>query len=792
MDRHAIRTLEYEKVLNLVARYASSEAGRESVLGLEPLSDISLATQRLKMVSEMKSLLEWGRIPPLAGTLDTRAVVSKARVAGAVLDARTLLAISQTAKTARLARRFFSENAERAPLLSEAASRLIDLVRIENAIDAAIDEDTNIRDGASARLKKTRQEKGRVTARIASTLQNILARENLRQHLQESLITIRSGRYVVPVRAEAKSTLAGIVHDTSQSGATVFIEPMETVPLNNTLRSLELEEKDEILKILIALTQAVGGAADDLVVDMEVLFRLDVMLAAGRFSLEFRCSEPHLNLDGKVVIKGGRHPILIETQKTKGNGGVVELDIVVGGEKRGIIITGPNAGGKTVALKTIGILTLLAETGLHIPSGDGTSIAPFGKIFVDIGDEQSIELSLSTFSSHMRNIIKVLDNADSNALVLLDEIGAGTDPVEGTALARAVIEELLSRGATLVVTTHHMDLKVFAHENPLLENASMEFDSRNLEPTYRLIQGVPGASHAFEIAARLGLGEQTLARARAYCGGERVKLEDLSRDLLEKIRKIEEEEATVEAKRRKADQVLAEYERKLGEIKMHEKDLRKQALKEARGIVDEARRTAQELVSELKELKEKKVEPHVARVVEKQIREEATRITEAIEELETPEAPRMPLGQVTVGARAYVRPLSTEGLIVRGPDQKGKVEVVVGALRAEVSVGDLLEPAGAATPRGTSGVNFEAKIVPPEVDVRGMTAEDAWEMVDKYVDDAALCGLPFVRVIHGKGKGILARRLKEMLSSHPRVRSHRFGEAGEGGTGVTLIDLEKD
>jgi len=792
MDRHTLRTLEYDKVLSLIARYASSDPGRESVLGLEPLSDVSLATQRLKLVSEMKALVEWGRMPPLSGTLDTRDAVSRAKTAGAVLDARTLLAVGRTATVARLARRFFIDNRERAPLLYDVAVGLTEIGPLEKSIDAAIDEDTNIKDRASARLAKTRQEKTRATARIASTLQHILARESLGQHLQESLITIRSGRYVIPVRAESKADLPGIVHDTSQSGATVFIEPMETVQLNNTLRSLELEEKDEILRILCALTQAVGQAAETLTANMEILFRLDVLVAAARFSIEFGCTEPVLSSDGRVVLRGGRHPILVETQKAKGDGGVVALDLAIGGERRGLIITGPNAGGKTVALKTLGILTLLARAGLHIPSGDGTIIAPFQQISVDIGDEQSIELSLSTFSSHMRNTIKVLEHAGSDSLVLLDEIGAGTDPAEGTALARAVIEELLLKGATLVVTTHHMDLKVFAHENPLLENASMEFDSRNLRPTYRLIQGVPGASHAIEIAARLGLSPSVLDRARAYCGKERIKLEDLSRDLLDRIKRIEEQEATAEARRKQADQVLGEYEKKLGDIKTHEKDLRKQALKEARSIVDDVRRTAQSVARELKELGAVKAEPQAALSLEKQMRQEAGRLSEAIDQLETPALARAPLLDAAVGMRAYVKPLSAEGLILRAPDDRGKVEIAVGALRVEVGLADLFEAAASEPASRPLGIRFEAKAVPAEVDIRGMTAEDAWEFVDKYVDDAALCGLPFVRVIHGKGKGVLARRLNEMLNSHPRVKTHRFGEIGEGGTGVTVIEIDKE
>jgi DNA mismatch repair protein MutS2 len=335
-----------------------------------------------------------------------------------------------------------------------------------------------------------------------------------------------------------------------------------------------------------------------------------------------------------------------------------------------------------------------------------------------------------------------------------------------------------------------MDLKVLAHENPLLENASMEFDSVKMAPTYRLIQGVPGASHAFEIASRLGLDGATLALARTYWGGERVKLEDLSRDLVGKIRKIEEEEATAEAKQRKADEVLAEYERRLEDIKAHERELRKQALREARIIVEEAKRTAERLVGELKELKAKQVEPQAARPVQERIREKAATLAEAIREIDLPAMPRKPLERVVAGARAYVKPLSSEGVIVSGPDGRGRVEVAVGALRAEVAASDLAEPAGQAPPEAHGPVKFEAKAVPQEIDVRGMAAEDAWELVDKYVEDAALYGLPFVRVIHGKGRGILASRITEMLSSHPRVKAHRFGEPSEGGTGATIVVLE--
>lgn len=788
MDRHTIEILEYDKVLAIVARYASTEAGGARITAARPLSDRSHIANRLAMISESKSLREWDKAMPISGVYDISGSISKARVPGSVLDAATLLRIGLAARGARIVRAFIEENNDEAPRLWKLGSNLRPLKHLEDEIAAAIDDDTNIRDDASAELKRIRREKAKVSARISSSLSDILARENFQTHLRENIVTIRNGRYVIPVRAEAKGKLEGIVHDTSQSGATVFIEPMATVELNNSLRSLELAEKDEIVRILAKLTDLAGRSAGDLSVNLEILTELDVINAATRFSLDFGCVEPVLSDDGRTVIRSGRHPILVDTQRGKGGEDVVPLDIAVGGERRGLLITGPNAGGKTVALKTVGIMTLMARTGLHVPCGDGTAITLFGKVYADIGDEQSIELSLSTFTSHMRNTITILDNADRDSLILLDEVGAGTDPSEGSALARTVIEELLDKEATLVATTHHMSLKVFAHDNPRLENASMEFDTEALKPTYRLIQGIPGASHAFEIAARLGMQDGLLERARQYCGEQGVKFEELTRDLLERMRKLAMEEADVEAKRNSADKMLAEYEAKLDDIKRYNRQIRKEALKEAKSYVDEARRKATRVV---KELKKARVRPEEARTVEKQMREEATGIVREIEKIEEAESTRRPLGKIEVGARAYVKPLDRDGMVISEPDGRGRLEVVVGALRVEVEADDLFEPSGGPPKPAAGAVEFEAKEVPGEIEVRGMTAEDAWETVDKYLDDAALQGHPSVRIIHGKGRGILAKKIREMLASHPRVKSFRFGELAEGGTGVTVIEFDR-
>lgn len=786
MEKHTLRVLEFDKILALVAPFACSGAGRSRVLELSPLDSRDEALTRLRMVTEMRRVLEWGRTPPLSDIRDVRPVLARAAIPGAALDAASILDVGSAARAARLVRAFFDRNRDYCGSLWEFASHLTEHRDLEKAIDRAVDEDTNVKDGASPALRRIRQEKARISARISKALSGILNKEDVGVHLQESIVTIRNGRYVIPVKSDSKSKVSGIVHDTSQSGATVFIEPMETVPLNNSLRTLELEEKDEILRILRELTDAVRGEASDIENDVKCLCDIDASYAGAGFSMDYGCCEPQINETGRTVIVGGRHPLLIRQAKSDLSLSVMPLDVAIGDGRRGVLITGPNAGGKTVALKTIGVLTLLARTGLHIPCEDGTDIDLFEKIYADIGDEQSIELSLSTFSSRMQNVINILSNADSRTLVLLDEAGAGTDPLEGAAIARAVIEDLLEKEAVVFATTHHTSLKVFAHENDLIENASMEFDSSTFRPTYRLIQGIPGASHAFEIASRLGIEKGLIERAKDYCGGETVRFEDLTRELLEKMRTLDEGQSKVEARRKEIDDMRAEHERRLAEIRDHDRELKKQALREAGSIIENARRSAQEYVRALKAMR---VDAEEVRRLESEIREEAGRLREAAEELEEPGTP---LVEIRVGGRAFVKPLASEGVILSLPDSRGRVEVLVGSLRAEVRVGDLFEAVGREVKRAAPPVEYELKEVPLEISVRGMTAEEAWEAVDKYLDDALLCGHRSVQIIHGKGRGVLSKKIREMLSGHPRVKSYRFGDYYEGGTGVTIVELGGD
>lgn len=786
MDTHSIQVLEYGKVMNLVSRYAVSVVGSKRVLEFQPIDDIENIRTRQKLISEAILIIDSGEAVPLCPLDDLSPLIDKASISGSVLDEKSLLEIAKLAKASRHARTFFEKKRPQVPSLWGKISDLADLKDLEREIEDAIDADGSVKDTASDRLRQIRRQKIRLSEKIRSVLEGIIASNTSRIYLQDEIITIRNGRYVIPVRSDSRGRIAGIVHDTSQTGATVFIEPLKTVELNNNLRNLDVEEKEEILRILRFLTSWISRVADDLREALDRISFVDAIFACARFAKDFGCSSPVVSDQPGLKLRNARHPILVEMFRRGDIQKVVPLDIDV--THKGVIITGPNAGGKTVALKTIGLLVLLSKVGLHIPCGDGTEIGFFDNVFADIGDEQSIEMNLSTFSSHMGNIVRILKNAGSRSLVLLDEIGAGTDPSEGAALARSIIEELIGRGAVVVATTHQSDLKVFAYENPELENASMEFDEVRMAPTYRLVVGVPGASHAFEIANRIGMPEHLLGRAREYIGEERVRLEDLSRDLSLRIRALEEEKEGIEIEKRKVRSMTEEYEKKIAGLKAEEKEKRKEALLKARSIVESARRMIAEIMESVK--RSTPTLPEI-RQVAKRIGEEYQKIDEAIKEIEEPPQ-RKHLDRVRVGEKAFVVPFGRDCVILSEPDKDGKVEVAVGNIRAEVSLDDLCAPCERKVDsESISHAEFKPKQVPMEIDVRGLTADEAWAEAERYLDDAALYGYDWVRIIHGKGKGILANKIWEMLASHPAVRNYRFAEMGQGGTGVTIVDLGK-
>jgi len=780
MDARSLRMLEFPKIQERLAVLTTFPPGRELAEALWPSTDLEEVTAWQQETTEARTLLEEGE-GPLRGAKDIREPVRRAAKGGR-LDPAELLDIRDTLRVARVVKGYLQARAFRAPSLAAIAAGILPFEEVEGAIQRAIGEDASILDSASERLARLRQEQRGVHNRIKEKLEEILRSPSYAPMLQEPLITVRGQRYVVPVKAEFKGRFPGILHDQSSSGATVFMEPLAIVPLGNRLRELEGEEQEEIARILRALSRMIGERAGGILENVAILGRLDFVFAKARLSLEVDGVSPRLNDRGLLVLRKARHPLLQPPPDWPGR--VVPIDVELGDSFTTLVITGPNTGGKTVTLKTIGLLTLMAQAGLHIPADEGSEVCVFPQVFADIGDEQSIEQNLSTFSSHMGNIVEILRNLRGMALVLLDEVGAGTDPTEGAALARALIEHLHTRGVRTAVTTHYNDLKLLASEIPGVENASVEFDPETLRPTFRLLIGVPGRSNAFIIASRLGLPPSIIERGRSYLRREEVALDRL-------LAEIERDRQLIAREREEAGRAYQEAER-----------LRRQYEQALRGLEEEKRRILASVQEEGERLLRQAME-QVEQLLQK-IREEATEraVHRAREQLRAlrleweergkllaPEPTGEPVQEVHVGEVVYVTSLGQVG-VVAAPPARNEVEVQVGAVKARVPLENLRRVKGKAV--GERHALLREELPPPvpaSLDVRGRTAEEALLELDRYLDQAFLAGIPRVTIIHGKGTGALRRAVHRFLSDHPHVRAFRLGEAGEGGSGATVVEL---
>ncbi len=799
-DDRTLRVLEYPKVLSALAEGTVTSMGRSSALSLLPSLDATAVAEAVALTGEAAAVSAEAEIP-LRGARDLEAAASHA-AAGGVLDPADLLDVAETLAVARRVQAFLRERRQRAPGLAEIAERLAVLVPIEAAIERSLDAQGRVRDTASQDLRRIREEMRAAERRLREALEVLVRESASAKYMQEPLVTVRSDRFVVPVKAEHRAQVPGIVHDTSASGATLFVEPSSVVPLGNRRRELASAEREEVLRILRSLSAMVGDAGEALRSNGRVLGELDLASAKAALSARLRCSAPEVRTDGLVRLLGARHPLLL---LTGGEGEVVPIDVELGRTFSTLVVTGPNTGGKTVALKTVGLLTLMTQSGLHITAAEGSAVAVFDQIHADIGDEQSIEQSLSTFSSHMGAIVQVLRRARPQALVLLDEVGAGTDPTEGVALARAVIEALHGRGLRTIVTTHYNELKMLASTTPGIENASVEFDAETLRPTFRLRIGLPGRSNALLIAQRLGLDGDIVTRARDYLTPEQAAIEQVLADLT-RDRQVAErdrrEAATARAAAEEAEQRLsAEAERLRGE----RRHLLADARRASEAIVEQTRRRLDALMSEVRAARS-----------EAAVRQARERLREVVESLPADEPPAAPPGPtpevIEPGQEVFVVPLGLVGKAASAPDPGGQVEVEVGGLRARVPADALREPpptggparpgAGEAAPRSPSrqaragraqdagGVDLpERPLVSVSISVRGQTVDEALVQVDRYLDEAVRARLPQVVVIHGKGTGALRRALHQFLRGHPHVRQFRLGERGEGDTGATVITL---
>ena len=765
-----LATLEFTAVRGLLADRTSFTPGREGALALEPETDLASAVRLQDETAAAKALLRATPSAGLRGAQDVRDPLRRADLGG-ILDPEQLLAI---AATVRAAQALFSDVHGYPPLAARARfARPPSMVA--EAIEHAIGGTGEVLDRASAALATARADLRGAQARLQQRLDGLL-RSDLARYLQDPIVTQRGGRYVVPVKSEYRGAVKGIVHDSSASGATVFIEPLEVLEANNRVREAELAEQQEVQRILDGLSRTVERASEDLHPTLEALAALDVILAKAQLADALGSERPELNDEGRLDLIAARHPLLIERDTP-----VVPIDVRLGTDFRVLVITGPNTGGKTVTLKTVGLLTLMAAAGLQVPAARGSALPVVRRIFADIGDEQSIAQSLSTFSSHLRNVVATLADAESGDLALLDEVGAGTDPDEGAALAMAVLETLLARGVLVAASTHYPELKAFALNSAGVMNASVEFDAESLRPTFRVHVGLPGASNAFAIAGRLGLAPDVLARAETH-------LSDLHRSLERTLREAERQRTELassleEARVAAADamKVMGQAERDAGAVREQAREALRRARTDADELILQARRALRQAESARDEAAKRNLVDD-ARA--------ALHAAEASRDAATPPPRAAVLHEIAIGAPVLVDGVSEAGTLL-GIDDKGIAEVASGALRLRV-------PREALRPAPTSDVPIRstrtvvqgaAQNVPLQLDLRGARAEEALAELDRYLNNAAVAGYDRVRVVHGKGTGALRNAVREALASHPLVREQAPATAKEGGEGATIVQL---
>lgn len=785
MKEKYLKNLEYYKIIEYIRDYCDSEQGKEDATKLVPLKSMDEIIKEQNVVNEAISFMSsYGGISFTFKNLN--GILKKVKI-GSTLNLEQFLSISSFLRLTADVKSYLRNKKEENDylLLSEYNNRLTIFKDLYEKINKIVISEDEISDDASPTLREIRKQKININSKIQNTLNSIITSSS--KALQDPIITVRGGRYVVPIKQEYRNSFKGLIHDQSSSGATLFIEPMQVVELNNDYRQLEIKEQKEIERILMDLTKDIYGNIDAIEENMNVLKRLDLIFAKAKYSIKIKGSKPNINNKGYINLKNARHP-LIPSDK------VIPISIDIGNEFDTLIITGPNTGGKTVTLKTVGLLTLMAMTGLNIPADDGSDIALFDNIFVDIGDEQSIEQSLSTFSSHMSNIVNILGNLKANSLLLLDELGAGTDPTEGAALAMSILDYAHKIGARTIATTHYSELKQYALRVDGVENASVEFDVETLKPTYRLTIGIPGKSNAFEISERLGLRYDIIENAKKYIDSEAFKFEDLIKDLEEKRKETERNKLEIVKLKEKIEEIKKEYEEKRKDIEKDSEHIIEKAREKAKKILDKTRDESKEIISKLKEAEKSDRR-------NKLIEESKLKLKDNISELESSLKTRNEKSygkipkDVELGQSVYIVPIDKMGIVLQKPDKDGNVVIQAGILKMSVHISNLRETNESVEKENMSGytryINEKSSKVNSTLDIRGKNLYDASEEVDKYIDDAYLAGLKLVTIIHGKGTGVLRSGISRQLKMNNHVKSYRLGVFGEGGDGVTIVEIKE-
>lgn len=785
MEKRVLKTLEYDKILAMLKERASCCVSRELVDTMEPSGDFDTVERELKLTAEAETLFYKTGRSPVDDFPDMRHCLERMHAA-LFLSTGELLGIASCLKAARIAKDILAKEVGEESYLYNLAGLLITHRSAEEEINRCIINEDEIFDGASPALARIRRAMRLANEKVREKLNSMIRSTAYQKYLQEPIITIRNGRFVIPVKQEYRQQVPGLIHDQSSSGATLFIEPSAVVELGNEYKKLLAEEADEIERILTELTAMLAPYADEIREDLNIMGQIDLVFAKAKLSRELNAVMPRLNRNNYVRIVRGRHPLIPADR-------VVPIDIWIGRDYRSLIITGPNTGGKTVTLKIVGLFALMVQSGIFVPANEGSEFPVFEHIYADIGDEQSIEQSLSTFSSHMKNIVGILDKADENSLVLLDELGAGTDPIEGAALAMSILEELNDRHCICVSTTHYSEIKAFAMTHEGMENASMEFDIDRLCPTYRLYIGIPGKSNAFEISSRLGLPNSIIDKAKGFLKGEDVRFEDIISSAQSQHRIAEEERKMAEEARAELEKLRADAERERRKLDEDRSRLQAKAKEDAKRIVADTKREMEKLIVEIRSIKD--IDRSAAdRVI--QAARDTLRATEtAVNEKETikKEDNTKPPKTVRAGDTVNIVTLDQKATVLSAPDSKGEVMVQAGVMKLNVKLKDirLIEEKKASAP--TSGkVGLGAgKQVGLELDVRGMLVDEANIMVDRYLDDAYNAGLSEVNIIHGKGTGALRAGVQAFLKRHPLVKGYRMGSYGEGDAGVTVVTLKK-
>lgn len=787
MIERVCRILEYDKMKEQLVQHAGSSLGKQRVRELMPsfkLDDIADAQQRTFEGAKVVRLR--GRAP-LGGLRDIRASIKRAEIGG-LLNESELLDISSTIYASRRFKQFVEvlmEDELELIILPELANQIVPLSDLEQEINHAIDENGGVLDSASATLRSIRQQIRSHESGIRSKLESITRSTNGRKMLSDAIITIRNDRYVVPVKAEYRGHFGGMVHDQSASGQTLFIEPESVVQINNQLREAKMKEKQEIQRILQELSALVSEYVEELALIVEVMTEVDFIFAKAHYSQTMKGSQPNLNENGFIHMKKARHP-LIPTEE------IVPIDVELGGDFSSLVITGPNTGGKTVTLKTVGLLTLMTQSGLQIPCEEGSSAAVFQKIFADIGDEQSIEQSLSTFSSHMTNIVNIMDNVDFQSLVLFDELGAGTDPTEGAALAIAILDHVYSVGADVIATTHYSELKGYAYDREGVMNASVEFNVETLRPTYRLLIGVPGRSNAFAISNRLGLSERIIEDAKSHITADSNKMEKMISSLEDSRKKAEQDMEEADYLRQEAEKLHRELSDELEKFSEEKEKVLQSAQDKATDSVKKAKAEAEQIIIELREMHKNNPAIKDHELIDAKKRLENAEPTLVKKGNKTkPKLVKPKVDNLIPGDEVKVVSFDQKGYIVDKVSEK-EYYVQLGMMKMKVKKDDLIyinRPKAVETKPLTTVRGREAH-VKTELDLRGERYESAMMDVEKYLDDAVLAGYHQVSIIHGKGTGALRKGVQELLRKHGNVQETRMGTQGEGGSGVTIVLLK--